>query len=85
MKLITDMKTNKYVNDTILKLVGKFEALLSTINRMIMSYYGLSCRHDKIDQLLIFREIKIKDRDGWRKFVIGASNMIPPTMHATRD
>ena len=33
-----------------------------------MSYYGLSCRHDKIDQLLIFREIKIKDRDGWRTF-----------------
>ena len=43
------IKTNKYVNETIIKLVGKFE--LSTIKRRKMSYYGhiivwqkLSCK-----------------------------------------
>ena len=34
------IKTNKYVNDTILKLVDKFEPLLPTIKRRKMSYYG---------------------------------------------
>ena len=38
------MKTNKYVNETIIKLVGKFEPLLSTIKRRKMSYYGHICR-----------------------------------------
>ena len=39
------MKTNKYVNETIIKLVGKFEPLMSTIKRSKMSYYGHISRH----------------------------------------
>ncbi len=35
----------------------------------------------KINKLLFLA----KDRDGWRKIVITASKMIPPTMHASRD
>ena len=37
------MKTNKFVNETIIKLVGKFESLLSTIKRRKMSYYEHIC------------------------------------------
>ena len=35
----------------------------------------------KIDELIMLT----KDRDRWRKLVIGASKMIPTTMYATRD
>ena len=42
------MKTNQYVNETIIKLVGKFEPLLTTIKRRKMSYYGHICRHNSL-------------------------------------
>ena len=35
----------------------------------------------KIDELIMLT----KDRDGRRTFVIGASRLIPPTMHGSRD
>ena len=35
----------------------------------------------KMDELLMLT----KDRDGWRKFVIGASNTILPIMYGSRD
>ena len=42
------MKTNQYVNETIIQLVGKFEPLLTTIKRRKMSYYGHICRHNSL-------------------------------------
>ena len=28
---------------------------------------------------------KVKDRNGWRRFVVVVLEMIPPSMHASRD
>ena len=109
------MKTNQYVNETIITLVGKFEPLLTTIKRRKMSYYGHICRHNILANTIMQGKVegarsrgrpkkdwmsnitlwtnktldalleKTRDRDRWRKVVIVASNMIPPTMHASRD
>ena len=109
------MKTNQYVNETIIKLVGKFEPLLTTIKRRKMSYYGHICRHNSLANTIMQGKVegarsrgrpkkdwmsnitlltnksvdelseKTRDRDRWRKVVIVAINMIPPTMHASRD
>ena len=44
---------NKYANDTIIKLVDKFEPLLSTIKRRNMSYYGHTCRHSSMTKTIL--------------------------------
>ena len=41
-------KTNAYVKETIIKLVGKYEPLLTTIKRRKLLYYGHICRHDSM-------------------------------------
>ena len=52
------MKTYKYVNDTFLKLVDKFEPR-STIQRRKMSYYGYTCRHNCMAKRYYKEELKV--------------------------
>ena len=47
------MKTNKYVNETIIKFVGKFEPLLSTIKRRKISYYGHIGRYNSMAKTIM--------------------------------
>ena len=46
-------KTNAYVKETIIKIVGKYEPLLTTIKRRKLLYYGHICRHDMMSTTIM--------------------------------
>ena len=46
-------KTNAYVKETITKLVGKYEPLLTTIKRRKLSFYGYLCRDDSLSKTIM--------------------------------
>ena len=54
------MKTNKYVNEAIIKLVGKFEPLISTIKRRKMSYYGHIYRHNSMTKTIMQVKVEVQ-------------------------
>ena len=39
-------KTNDYIHEKMINLIGKYEPLLSTIKRRNLKYYGHICQHD---------------------------------------
>ena len=57
------MKTSKYVNETIIKMVGKFEPLLSTIKRRKMSYYRHICRHNSMEKTIMQGKVEVKESE----------------------
>ena len=62
-------KTNTYVKETITKLVGKYEPLLTTIKRRKLSYYGYVCRRDSLSKTIIkYRVEGTRDRGRPKKY-----------------
>ena len=95
--------------------IGKYEPLLSTINRRKLTYVGHICLHDTMAKRIMQGKIedtrgrgrprnnwmrninkwtkkptckllrKEDDREGWRRFVVKLSELIPPTIQESWD
>ena len=85
------MKTNKYVYETIIKLVSKFEPLLSTINRRKISYYGHICRHNSMEKMIMQGKVEVSrirgrpKKDGMPNITTWTKKKIDELLILTKD
>ena len=57
-------KTNDYIHEKMINLIGKYEPLLSTIKRRKLKYYGHICRHDGLAKTILQGKVEGKRKKG---------------------
>ena len=86
-------KTNDYIHEKMINLIGKYEPLLSTIKCRKLKYYGHICRHDGLakkisiwtDRSTSELSRMTEDREKWKKLVVDTCLMIPPTIQESME
>ena len=47
------MKTNEYIKDVMISLIGTYEPILQSIHRRQLKWYGYAIRHDNLSKTIL--------------------------------